>query len=28
MTPQDDEVSENFMLMQIRWLRDALGVAR
>jgi dipeptidyl-peptidase 4 len=28
MTPQDDEVSENFMLMQIRWLRDALGVTR
>jgi dipeptidyl-peptidase-4 len=28
MTPQDDEVSENFMLMQIRWLRDALGVAK
>jgi dipeptidyl-peptidase 4 len=27
MTPQDDEVAENFMLMQIRWLRDALGVA-
>ena len=26
MTPQDDEVSENFMLMQVRWLRDALGV--
>jgi dipeptidyl-peptidase-4 len=28
MTPQDDEVAENFMLMQIRWLRDALGVAK
>jgi dipeptidyl-peptidase-4 len=28
MTPQDDEVSENFMLMQVRWLRDALGVAK
>jgi dipeptidyl-peptidase 4 len=27
MTPQDDEVAENFMLMQVRWLRDALGVA-
>ncbi|MGB3439246.1 MAG: prolyl oligopeptidase family serine peptidase [Actinophytocola sp.] len=27
MTPQDDEVAENFMLMQIRWLRTALGVA-
>jgi dipeptidyl-peptidase-4 len=26
MTPQDDEVAENFMLMQVRWLRDALGV--
>jgi len=25
MTPQDDEVAENFMLMQIRWLRTALG---
>jgi dipeptidyl-peptidase 4 len=24
MTPQDDEVAENFMTMQIRWLRDAL----
>ncbi|HWM02951.1 MAG TPA: prolyl oligopeptidase family serine peptidase [Actinophytocola sp.] len=28
MTPQDDEVSENFMLMQVRWLREALGVAK
>ncbi|HEX6354014.1 S9 family peptidase [Actinophytocola sp.] len=28
MTPQDDEVAENFMLMQVRWLRDALGVAK
>lgn len=28
MTPQDDEVAENFMLMQVRWLRDALGVNR
>jgi dipeptidyl-peptidase-4 len=28
MTPQDDEVAENFMTMQIQWLRDALGVAR
>ncbi|TDV55293.1 S9 family peptidase [Actinophytocola oryzae] len=27
LTPQDDEVAENFMLMQVRWLRDALGVA-
>jgi dipeptidyl-peptidase-4 len=27
MTPLDDEVSENFMLMQLRWLRDALEVA-
>jgi dipeptidyl-peptidase-4 len=27
MTPQDDVVAENFMLMQVRWLRDALGVA-
>ncbi|MPZ84392.1 MAG: prolyl oligopeptidase family serine peptidase [Actinophytocola sp.] len=27
MTPQDDEVAENFMLMQVRWLRDALGLA-
>lgn len=27
MTPQDDEVAENFMLMQMRWLRTALGVA-
>ncbi|MBB4910022.1 S9 family peptidase [Actinophytocola algeriensis] len=27
MTPQDDEVAENFMLMQISWLRTALGVA-
>jgi dipeptidyl-peptidase-4 len=26
MTPQDDEVAENFMLMQVRWLRAALGV--
>jgi len=26
MTPQDDEVAENFMLMQVRWLRTALGV--
>lgn len=26
MTPQDDEVAENFMLMQIRWLRTALGL--
>lgn len=28
MTPQDDEVSENFMLMQVRWLKDVLGGAR
>jgi dipeptidyl-peptidase 4 len=28
MTPQDDEVAENFMMMQVRWLRDALEVAR
>jgi dipeptidyl-peptidase-4 len=28
MTPQDDEVAENFMLMQIRWLRTALGVSQ
>jgi dipeptidyl-peptidase-4 len=27
MTPQDDEVAENFMLMQVSWLRSALGVA-
>jgi dipeptidyl-peptidase-4 len=27
MTPQDDEVAENFMLMQVSWLRTALGVA-
>jgi dipeptidyl-peptidase-4 len=26
MTPQDDEVSENFMLMQLRWLKSALGM--
>jgi dipeptidyl-peptidase-4 len=26
MTPQDDEVSENFMLMQVRWLKNALGM--
>lgn len=26
MTPQDDEVSENFMLMQLRWLKSALGI--
>jgi dipeptidyl-peptidase-4 len=26
MTPQDDEVSENFMLMQLRWLKAALGM--
>jgi dipeptidyl-peptidase-4 len=26
MTPQDDEVSENFMLMQLRWLKGALGM--
>ena len=28
MTPQDDEVAENFMLMQVRWLKNALGVAQ
>jgi dipeptidyl-peptidase-4 len=28
MTPQDDEVAENFMLMQVRWLKTALGVTR
>jgi dipeptidyl-peptidase 4 len=27
MTPQNDEVAENFMLMQVRWLRTALGVS-
>jgi dipeptidyl-peptidase 4 len=27
MTPQDDEVAENFMTMQVSWLKDALGVA-
>ncbi|HEU5472195.1 MAG TPA: prolyl oligopeptidase family serine peptidase [Actinophytocola sp.] len=26
MTPLDDEVSENFMLVQLHWLRDALGI--
>jgi dipeptidyl-peptidase-4 len=26
MTPLDDEVSENFMLMQLRWLKDSLGI--
>ena len=26
MTPQDDEVAENFMQMQVEWLRNALGV--
>ncbi len=26
MTPQDDEVAENFMRMQVEWLRDALGL--
>jgi dipeptidyl-peptidase-4 len=26
MTPLDDEVAENFMLMQLRWLKDALGL--
>jgi dipeptidyl-peptidase 4 len=26
MTPQDDEVAENFMRMQVQWLRSALGV--
>jgi dipeptidyl-peptidase-4 len=28
MTPQDDEVAENFMQMQVQWLKDALGVSR
>ncbi|GAB3445090.1 S9 family peptidase [Actinophytocola sediminis] len=28
MTPQDDEVAENFMAMQVAWLKDALGVDR
>jgi dipeptidyl-peptidase 4 len=28
MTPQDDEVAENFMTMQVTWLKDALGVTR
>lgn len=28
MTPQDDEVAENFMLMQVQWLRESLGVAK
>jgi dipeptidyl-peptidase 4 len=28
MTPQDDEVAENFMTMQITWLTEALGVSR
>jgi dipeptidyl-peptidase 4 len=27
MTPLDDQVSENFMLMQLRWLKDSLGGA-
>ncbi|HEV2782183.1 MAG TPA: prolyl oligopeptidase family serine peptidase [Actinophytocola sp.] len=27
MTPLDDEVSENFMLMQLRWLKEVLKVA-
>ncbi|HET9144455.1 S9 family peptidase [Actinophytocola sp.] len=26
MTPLDDEVSENFMLVQLHWLRNALGI--
>ncbi|MGQ0837843.1 prolyl oligopeptidase family serine peptidase [Actinokineospora sp.] len=26
MTPQDDDVAENFMLMQVRWLRSALDI--
>ncbi|CRK55939.1 putative peptidase [Alloactinosynnema sp. L-07] len=26
MTPQEDDVAENFMLMQVRWLKSALGV--
>ncbi|MDQ3579270.1 MAG: prolyl oligopeptidase family serine peptidase, partial [Actinomycetota bacterium] len=24
MTPQEDDVAENFMLLQVRWLRSAL----
>jgi dipeptidyl-peptidase 4 len=28
MTPQDDEVAENFMRMQVEWLQEALGVSR
>ncbi|MFC5288807.1 alpha/beta fold hydrolase [Actinokineospora guangxiensis] len=27
MTPQEDDVAENFMLMQVRWLKSALGLA-
>ena len=26
MTPQDDEVAENFMTLQVKWLRTALGL--
>ncbi|MGH3862406.1 prolyl oligopeptidase family serine peptidase [Actinokineospora sp.] len=26
MTPQEDDVAENFMLMQVRWLKSALGL--
>ncbi|GLZ38991.1 prolyl oligopeptidase family serine peptidase [Actinokineospora sp. NBRC 105648] len=25
MTPQEDDVAENFMLLQVRWLKDALA---
>lgn len=28
MTPLDDEVAENFMMLQMRWLKTALGVVR
>ncbi|WP_026422205.1 S9 family peptidase [Actinokineospora inagensis] len=26
MTPQEDDVAENFLLLQIRWLKSALGI--
>ncbi|RLK61676.1 S9 family peptidase [Actinokineospora cianjurensis] len=26
MTPQEDDVAENFLLLQVRWLKSALGV--
>ncbi|GGS49927.1 dipeptidyl-peptidase 4 [Actinokineospora fastidiosa] len=28
MTPQEDDVAENFMLMQVRWLKSALGLEK